>query len=129
MSNTIRPENECVLAIWRVGLAAYREAARRTVFPSEHDAAGKAAILAAFPELSPQEASRHLIQAVAWASDHHHEWLNRGAMKREWIWPRDHRGVGYHRNPGYEPDAPLTPGERAKVDELHCQAERAARRR
>jgi hypothetical protein len=102
MCNTIHAEDERVLAIWRVGLLAYREAARQTVFQNEHYSAGKAGILAAFPELTPQEASRHIIQAVARASDHHHEWLDRGAMKREWIWPPDRRGAGYHRNPGYE---------------------------
>jgi hypothetical protein len=77
MRNTIHPEDERVLAIWRVGLVANREAARRTAFQGEHHSAGKAAILAAFPELAPQEASRHIIQAVAWASD---EWLNRVDM-------------------------------------------------
>lgn len=98
----IRPESEAVLAIWRVGLVAYREAKRRELHVVECDRAGEAAMMEAFPELTREEASRHIIHAVYWASVHHHAWLWRGVPRREWIWPPDHRGVGHKRNPGYE---------------------------
>jgi hypothetical protein len=91
-----------MLAIWRVGLVAFRDAMRREL---EHDAchrAGVAAMLEVFPHLSREQASAHCIQAVSWCSGEHHTWLWRGVPRREWIWPPDHRGVGRQRNPGYE---------------------------
>jgi hypothetical protein len=58
---------------------------------------------AAFPALTEQEAHRHLISAITWASINHREWLDRAEPKMEWIWPPDHRGAGYMRRPGYWP--------------------------
>ena len=43
-----------------------------------------------------------MVNAVSWASREHKHWLFRSGLKREWIWPPDHRGGGYRRNPGYE---------------------------
>jgi hypothetical protein len=48
--NTIHPEDERVLAYG--ASASWPIAKVRTVFQSEHYSAGKAAILAAFPELT-----------------------------------------------------------------------------
>jgi hypothetical protein len=97
-----RPETEDIKAIWRVGLVAYRDACRRMLLRSQSYHAGQAAIIEAFPQLTREEASSHIVHAVAWASVHHREWLWRGVPHREWTWPPDHRGVGLHRNPGYE---------------------------
>jgi hypothetical protein len=102
MSTAIRPDSESTLGIWRVGLVAYRDAKRRELHVVKCLDAGEIAMMAAYPELSRKEASAHMIQAVAWASTHHHAWLWRGVPRREWIWPADHRGVGRYRNPGYE---------------------------
>ena len=101
-NESIRPENESVLAIWRVGLVAYRDAMRRELHVARCSEAGTAAMMAAFPEMTREEASQHITHAVYWASVHHHAWLWRGVPRREWIWPPDHRGVGHQRNPGYE---------------------------
>lgn len=98
----ILPDDEDVKAIWRVGLLAYRAARRRDPTTTRDCAAGRDAILAAYPHISPDAANQHVINAVAWASIHHNDWLQRGVPRREWIWPPDHRGVGHHRNPGYE---------------------------
>jgi hypothetical protein len=97
-----RPETEDVKAIWRVGLVVYRDACRRMLMRSQCYDAGRTAIIEAFPSLTPAEASAHIVHAVAWASIQHHAWLWRGVPHREWIWPPDKRGVGLHRNPGYE---------------------------
>jgi hypothetical protein len=102
MSATIHAKDESTLAVWRIGLVAYRDARRRELSHFDCCNAGKAAILAAYPAMSREEASAAIVNAVAWASVHHREWLHRGVRRREWIWPADHRGVGLHRNPGYE---------------------------
>jgi hypothetical protein len=101
MSGPIRPDDDSVLAIWRVGLVAYRDARRRELSQFDCYNAGEAAILAAYPAMPRQEASAAIVSAVAWASVHYREWLDRGVPRREWIWPADHRGVGRYRNPGY----------------------------
>ena len=102
MKGPIFPKDEGVLAIWRVGLVAYRDALRRELLRHDCYHAGESAMLIAFPTLTEEEASSHIVDAVAWASQRHNEWLKRGVPRREWIWPPDHRGVGRHRNPGYE---------------------------
>ena len=102
MSKPILPENEAVLAIWRVGLIAYRDASRRMLPVNKCHDAGIAAILTAYPHMTKEEASKHSIESVAWAAGKHHAWLYNGVPRREWIWPPDRRGVGRHRNPGYE---------------------------
>jgi hypothetical protein len=93
-----KPETEDIKAIWRVGLVAFREERRRDPGTRKDLDAGQAAILAAFPNLTPPayRARRGL------AHREHHEWLYRGVRRREWIWPPDHRGVGVQRNPGFE---------------------------
>jgi hypothetical protein len=102
MSGALHPKNETVLAFWRVGLVAYREAARKELHVSECHRAGAKAMLAAFPQLDEKEASKQMIKAVAWCSSNHRKWLDHGVPRREWIWPPDHRGVGLQRNPGFE---------------------------
>jgi hypothetical protein len=102
MAGPLLPEQESLRAVWRVGLVAYRDASRRLLQNSQCYDAGRIAMIEAFPTLTREDASSHIVNAVAWASVHHHEWLHRGVPHREWIWPPDHRGVGLHRNPGYE---------------------------
>jgi hypothetical protein len=102
VTGPIIPENDDVLGIWRVGLVAYREARRRELWIVYCHQAGVAAMRERFPHLTQEEASRHMVNAVAWASSNHKEWLERGVPRRKWIWPPDHRGVGHRRNPGYE---------------------------
>ena len=102
MSELTLPKDTTIRDIWRIGLVAYRNAARQELHVSKcHDAAA-AAIRAAYPNLTEREATQHSIQAVAWASVHHHAWLWNGVPRREWIWPPDKRGVGVRRNLGYE---------------------------
>jgi hypothetical protein len=72
MSATIHAKDESTLAVWRVGLVAYRDARRRELREHECCNAGKAAILAAYPAISREEASAAIVNAVAWASVHHH---------------------------------------------------------
>jgi hypothetical protein len=102
MSSVVCPKNETILAYWRVGLVAYREAARKELHDIECDRAGQRAMMAAFPELDEEEAGRQIVRAVAWCSWKHRKWLDHGVPRRKWIWPPDHRGVGLRRNPGYE---------------------------
>jgi len=102
VSGPILPKTEGILAVWRVGLVAYRDALRRECHRHKCYDAGEAAIREAYPDLPRKEASVHIVNAVVWASIHHLEWLRNGVPRREWIWPPDHRGVGRHRNPGYE---------------------------
>ena len=91
------PRNEAVRALWRVGLVAYREAARAELEYIEWHRAGVAAMIASFQNLNKEEASSHMTGAVAWASTYHNEWLMRGVPKREWIWPPTAEGVGLFR--------------------------------
>jgi hypothetical protein len=102
MKSPIFPDNDNVLAIWRVGLIAYRYACRRELPALDQHPAGIAAMMEAFPQLAREEASEHMINAIAWCTTHHIEWLQCGVPRREWIWPPDQRGMGLNRNAGYE---------------------------
>lgn len=92
------PKNDAVLAIWRVGLVAYRDAARAELPYVDWHRSGVTTMMASFPDLSRAEAGSHMIDAVAWASRNHNEWLTRGVPKREWIWPPTAEGVGLYRH-------------------------------
>lgn len=96
-------KNEEVLAIWRIGLVAYRDALRQELHVSKCYQAAADAIREKHPDLTEREAKRHAITAVAWASRHHNEWLNKGVPKRKWIWPPTAEGVGDYRTKSKAP--------------------------
>jgi hypothetical protein len=102
MHELVLPKETTVREIWRIGLVAYRNAARQELKVSQCHSAAAAEICAKYPELTERQGRRHSIEAVAWASKHHRAWLDRGVPRREWIWPPDRRGVGLHRKPGFE---------------------------
>jgi hypothetical protein len=102
MHELVLPKDTTVREIWRIGLVAYRNAARQELKVSQCHNAAAAAICAKYPELTERQARWHSIEAVAWASKRHRAWLDRGAPRHEWIWAPDRRGVGLHRNPGFE---------------------------
>lgn len=61
-----RPKDEGTLAIWRVGRIAYRYARRKERHEAECCQAGEDAMLAAYSQLTRDEAARHIVNAVAW---------------------------------------------------------------
>lgn len=96
------PKDSTVLDWWRVGLVAYRYAARAELHHHHCWIAGHEAMRAAYPELSLEQARLEMRDALTWAASNHNEWLHRGVPRREWIWPPDHRGVGHYRHPKRE---------------------------
>jgi hypothetical protein len=77
MHELVLPKDTTVREIWRIGLVAYRNAARQELKVSWCHSAAAAAICAKYPELKERQARQHLIEAVAWASKHHRAWLDR----------------------------------------------------
>jgi hypothetical protein len=60
---------ERIRAIWRVGLSAWRAMRNSGTFNEDaNQRAGCEAIQAAYPEMSREEAARHLVEGMAWAS-------------------------------------------------------------
>jgi hypothetical protein len=108
MTGPIIPENEGVLGIWRVGLVAYRQARRRELWIVHCHQAG-VAMRERFPHLTQEEASRHMVNAVAWASSRHNEWLERGVPRREWIWPPDDRALAINVIPATKRNNTMLP--------------------
>ena len=102
MEKSIFTDADHVLAIWQPGLVAYRDACRRELPRPHQHPAGVTALMEASPQLSHDEASEHMDNAIAWCTTHHIEWLQCGVPRREWIWPPDHRGMGLDRHAGYE---------------------------
>jgi hypothetical protein len=71
MHELVLPKDTTVREIWRIGLVAYRNAARQELKVSWCHSAAAAAICAKYPELKERQARQHLIEAVVWASKHH----------------------------------------------------------
>jgi hypothetical protein len=71
MHELVLPKDTTVREIWRIGLVAYRNAARQELKVSQCHNAAAAAICAKYPELTERQARWHSIEAVAWASKRH----------------------------------------------------------
>ena len=90
------PENDAVLARWRVGLIAFRDAARRELPHQECHRAGVEAMRAAFPDM--KHVGREMSDAIGWVTRSEFAgWFRQGVPQKEWIWPPDRRGVGHYR--------------------------------
>lgn len=97
----VRPHNEPQLASWRVGLVAFREAARAGYQHLECSQAGVLAIIAAFPDVTEAGARQAIVDAVGWVTrSEHAEWFRKGVPCREWVWPPSDGDVGLYRRPG-----------------------------
>jgi hypothetical protein len=100
MSNdvTIRPDDGSTLAIWRVGIVAYRNAALAGFGYHRCELIGIEAVLEAYPEMDLDAARSHMTRALAWVTGSEHaKWFRRGTPRYEYIWPKDERGVGHNR--------------------------------
>lgn len=84
-----------VMAIWRIGIAAYRRAAQLGFHHRDCTYVGTVAIMEAFPELSRVEAGHHMWNAHGWITGSERaKWFYAGRPKTRWIWPPTSEGVG-----------------------------------
>ena len=97
MTGPIYPKADRITDIWRAALVAYRRTAQAGKGGDKCHKAGITAMREAFPELDEKTLSRHMIEAVAWATQLHKDWFYRDVPTVEWIWPPDQRGVGNKR--------------------------------
>ena len=103
MHNLSFPKTNEVRDRWRDAIVSYWEGLRRGESNNPCVNRGATALRDAYPEMTQTEAVQQTILAVAWVTNtEHSNWFWSAVPKREWIWPGDHRGVGHHRNLGYE---------------------------
>ena len=85
------------MARWRVGLVAYRAAARAEEPDQDCFNAGVSAMLAAYPEMV--EARREMCEAFGWVTrSEYADWFRQGMPSKTWIWRPTPEGVGHYRN-------------------------------
>lgn len=95
--NPIFP-SEDTIDKWRIGIAAYRRAAQDGIDQHQCFLIGRAAIMAEFPEISPDEAAKMVCDAVGWITrSDHKDWFYAGRPEKKWIWPPTAEGVGLKR--------------------------------
>ena len=76
--NPVLP-SESTIDQWRVGIAAYRKAAQADYHDHDCFLAGRAAIMAAFPEIGEDVAGEMVCDAVGWITrSEHKDWFYAG---------------------------------------------------